>query len=215
MVETRARCSGATTRARAWRRRSRRSAAGETMEALRGVIEHPRVAELQDDAGFWSRVDQGDLDGALGRPERARPRRGPRLRGQLAELGLVTSERPRAPDAFEGALADRAGRRLERLARLRDDPEMRALLADPEVLGLVERRDALGLLSHPRFRSAPAAREHLVSYASRREPARGVAPPTGRLERGGGDRSDAVRQPVLPSRRADRHDALASGTTGS
>jgi uncharacterized membrane protein required for colicin V production len=124
----------------------------ETMEALRGVIEHPRIAELQGDAAFWSRIDSGDLDGALEEPSARALVADPALRGQLAELGLVTSEEAASADAFEAALRSALAGAMNRLAELRDDPELRALLSDPEVLGLVERRDALGLLSHPRFR---------------------------------------------------------------
>jgi hypothetical protein len=123
------------------------------MDALRGVMEHPRVAELQDDAAFWSRIDRGDLDGALEEPSARALIEDPALRGQLADLGLVTADEAASAAAFEDALRTALGGAMERLARLRDDPEMRALLSDPEVLGLVERRDALGLLSHPRFRS--------------------------------------------------------------
>ncbi|HVH05219.1 MAG TPA: CvpA family protein [Myxococcota bacterium] len=125
----------------------------ETLDALRGVIEHPRVAALQNDAAFWARVDQGDLDGALELPSARALVGDAGLRGELAQLGLVTPQDAATPESFERALRAALDGAVERLAQLRNDPEMRALLQDPEVLGLVERRDALGLLSHPRFRS--------------------------------------------------------------
>ena len=67
---------------------------------------------------------------------------------------LHTADEAASADAFEVALRTALAGAMERLARLRDDPEIRALLSDPELLDLVDRRDALGLLSHPRLREA-------------------------------------------------------------
>jgi uncharacterized membrane protein required for colicin V production len=125
----------------------------ETMDAMRGVLDHPRVAALQNDADFWRRVDQGDVDGALALPSARALVADPALRGQLAQLGLVEPAEAASAEAFDRALRTALDGAVQRLAKLRNDPEMRALLNDPEVLELVERRDALGLLSHPRFRS--------------------------------------------------------------
>ena len=54
-------------RARASRPRSS-ARPRETIEALRGVLEHPRFAALQNDAAFWGAVEAGDLDAALALP---------------------------------------------------------------------------------------------------------------------------------------------------
>jgi len=126
----------------------------ETLESLRGVLEHPRVLALQRDADFWRDVEAGDVEGALARPS-ARVLIGDvGLRRQLASLGLVDPAAAEHPIAFERALAATLAEVSARLEAMRSDPEVRALFEDPEVLGLVERRDALGLLGHPRFQSA-------------------------------------------------------------
>jgi membrane protein required for colicin V production len=125
----------------------------QTMEALRGVMEHPRLAALQEDGEFWMLAEQGDLDGALALPSARALVGDPKLRAQLVELDLVSEAEAASPDAFEAALRTALQGAIERLARMRNDPELRALLEDPEVQGLVERRDALGLLSHPGIRT--------------------------------------------------------------
>lgn len=124
-----------------------------TLETLEDVLAHPLVVNLQGDAAFWKRVEAGDVDAALELPSARALTLDAELRGQLASLGLVDAAAAADPAAFERALADALGAASRRLAELRSDPEMRALLEDPEVLDLVERRDAFGLLTHPRFQS--------------------------------------------------------------
>ncbi|MCH8084740.1 MAG: hypothetical protein IH885_10935, partial [Myxococcales bacterium] len=36
--------------------------------------------------------------------------------------------------------------------KLRNDPELKGLLDDPEVVAMVENGDTFGLMNHPRFR---------------------------------------------------------------
>ena len=71
---------------------------------MRGVLDHPRVAALQNDADFWRRVDPGDLDGALALPSARALVADPALRGQLAQLGLVEPEEAASAEAFDRAL---------------------------------------------------------------------------------------------------------------
>jgi uncharacterized membrane protein required for colicin V production len=120
----------------------------ESSDALRGVLEHPRVDALQNDAEFWARADQGDLEGAFALPSARAFVGDPEIRSRLAELGLVGPEAAANADAFEVELRAALGEAFERIAKIRS-----ALASDPELLDLVARKDALGLLSHPRFQT--------------------------------------------------------------
>lgn len=125
----------------------------QSLEALRTVLDHPRVVALERDAEFWKQIEAGSVDAALALPSARALARDAGLREQLATLGLVDAAAGTNPLAFQQAFEDALRAAAERLATLRRDPEMRALLEDPEVLGLVERGDAFGLLTHPRFQS--------------------------------------------------------------
>lgn len=125
----------------------------ETMDAIKTVLENPGIARLQEDRAFWAAVDKGNLEAALALPSARALAADAGLRQQLAALGLVSAEDAATQGAFERAFGEALGEAIARLARLRNDPELRALLDDPEVLGLVERRDAFGLLTHPRLQS--------------------------------------------------------------
>jgi membrane protein required for colicin V production len=125
----------------------------ESLEALRGVLEHPRFLALQRDSHFWVHVAEGEVEAALARPAARALAADPELRRELAALGLVT---PAAADhaiAFERELEGVLRAAGEGIAALRRDPSFEALLRDPEVAALVERRDALGLLAHPGLQS--------------------------------------------------------------
>jgi uncharacterized membrane protein required for colicin V production len=125
----------------------------QTLETMKDLLEHPRVVALQRDGDFWREVEAGEIEAALARPSARALTGDVGLRRDLAALGLVERAAAEHPIAFERALGDALGEASARLAKLRSDPEVRALFEDPEVLGLVERGDALGLLAHPRFQS--------------------------------------------------------------
>jgi hypothetical protein len=115
------------------------------------MLAHPRMVALQNDATFWSRFEAGDIEGALALPTARALIGDAGLRRQLATLGLVERSAAEHPIAFERELAHALAQASERIGRLRRDPEVRALLEDPEVLERVERGDAIGLLTHPGF----------------------------------------------------------------
>jgi hypothetical protein len=125
-----------------------------TLESFRALLAHPRMEALQRDRLFWSRFEAGDVEGALALPSARALVADAGLRRRLASLGLVESATAEHPVAFERALADALGEASVRIARLRSDPEVRALLEDPAVLERVERRDAIGLLTDPRLQRA-------------------------------------------------------------
>jgi hypothetical protein len=125
-----------------------------TLSAFRSLLAHPRMVALQRDTEFWKRFETGDIEAALARPSAPTVIADAGLRRQLAALGLVDRAAATHPIAFERALADALSEASGRIARLRSDPAVRALLEDPEVVERVERGDAFGLLTDPRFQKA-------------------------------------------------------------
>lgn len=119
--------------------------------AARSVLAHPRMVALQRDPAFWSHFEAGEVEAALALPSARALVADAGLRRQLGTLGLVDRAAAEHPVAFERALEEALREASVRVARLRRDPEVRALLEDPEVLERVERGDAFGLLTHPRF----------------------------------------------------------------
>lgn len=125
---------------------------GETARRLRAVLEHDRVRALQADAGFWLAVEQGNVEGALGRASLRRLSADPALRRDLAALGVIDASEAASADRFRAALGEALAEMVPRLQQLRRDPEVQALLADREVQGLLRSGDAVALLAREDFR---------------------------------------------------------------
>lgn len=125
----------------------------ETAAAWRDLLAHPRFAALQGDTGFWRAVEARDLAAARDAASFRALVADASVREELGRLGLVSAGAAAHPIAFERELTAALESASARVARLRDDPEVQALLADPDVRGLLERGDALRLLAHPGFQS--------------------------------------------------------------
>lgn len=125
----------------------------EAFGALEDLVGDPRVVALQRDAGFWSRLDAGEIDAALARPSARALVGDAAFRSRLAALGLVDERASRDPLAFEIVLYDALAAAAPRIRALRHDPELAALLEDPELQELARSGDVLGLLAHPQLRS--------------------------------------------------------------
>jgi hypothetical protein len=121
------------------------------MVGARRVLAHPGIVELQRDAQFWALLEGGAVDRALWRPSFQAVAGDAALRTDLAALGMIDADAAADPAAFEAALTPVLQEVGTRVARLRTDPEVRALLRDPEIVSLLERGDTLGLLTHPAF----------------------------------------------------------------
>jgi len=131
-------------------------AAAQPARALtewRAVVETPSVTMLREDSGFWSDVEQGDVEPALARPSAVRVLRDTELRERLAALGVVSDGAARDPALFRDDLIAVLRDVGPRMRGLRDDPELQALAQDPEVVALIQSGDTMGLLAHPGFRS--------------------------------------------------------------
>ncbi len=123
----------------------------ESLTSLRKVVEHPRVAALANDRGFWTLVENGAIDSALNHSSFYGILHDTELRHELADVGLVGPGAAGDPSLFRA----RAGEVLRevgpRVARARNDPAIHALARDPEIAGLLQRKDLLGLLRNRRF----------------------------------------------------------------
>jgi len=130
---------------------------------LQQLLANPRLEVLREDASFWSYVEAGSVDTAMGRVSFRDFAHDADLRRELAALGLVPPQAAEDEAAFETA-AEAALREVgPRLRALREDPELQKLMEDPEVAAMVQSGDYLGLLAHPGFRQ-------LVSHAASSKP---------------------------------------------
>ena len=119
---------------------------------LQHVLENPRFEALREDGLFWSYVEAGSLDAAMGRVSFRDLAEDAELRRELAALGLVSPEAAEDPAVFAAAAAGVLREVGPRLRALREDPELQALGQDPGVAAMLRSGDYLGLLAHPGFR---------------------------------------------------------------
>ena len=130
---------------------------------LQQLLANPRFEGLREDASFWSYVEAGSVDTAMGRVSFRDLAHDADLRRELAALGLVPPEAAENEAAFATA-AEAALREVgPRLHALREDPALQELMQDPEIAAMVQSGDHLGLLAHPGFRE-------LVSRAASSKP---------------------------------------------
>jgi membrane protein required for colicin V production len=119
---------------------------------LQQVLENPHFEALGEDAMFWTYVEAGSFDAALGRSSFRALAQDEALRGELAALGLVDEQAAADEAAFASAAEDVLREVGPRLRGLREDPEFQALVEDPQVVAMLREGDHLALLSHPGFR---------------------------------------------------------------
>jgi len=130
---------------------------------LQQLLANPRLEVLREDASFWSYVEAGSVDTAMGRVSFRDFAHDADLRRELAALGLVPPQAAEDEAAFETAAAAALREVGPRLRALREDPELQKLMEDPEIAAMVNSGDHLGLLAHPGFRQ-------LVSRAASSQP---------------------------------------------
>jgi uncharacterized membrane protein required for colicin V production len=125
---------------------------GTSASALQEVLASPAIADLQNDALFWTYVENGVIDAALNRGSFLSLSGDPEMRRRLADLGLIDEAAVSDPAAFRVIAGDMLRELGPRLRGLRDDSELQALVDDPQVAALVESGDTLALLGHAGFR---------------------------------------------------------------
>ena len=124
----------------------------QTLGSLRTLMEDERVQAVQDDAMFWSYVQNDSVESALNRSSFWSIVHDDALRSQFAELGVISDEAARDPGVFR----EDAARVLEQIGPqikgLQDDPELQRLAQDPEIVSLLESGNTFALLTHPDIR---------------------------------------------------------------
>ncbi len=124
----------------------------ETLASIDEITESQSVIKLQGDRLFWQYVSTGAVDQALNRGSFMRVAHDDRLRGQLADLGVVSEAARTDPAQFRGAMREVLGQVGPALKELQNDPELQALFADPEIQRAAQEGDTVALMSHPGFR---------------------------------------------------------------
>jgi hypothetical protein len=125
---------------------------GAAITDLQEVLANPAVTELRGDSMFWTYVESGSIEPALNRGSFLRLSHDDALRRQLGELGIVEPEAATDARAFRAAARDVLKEVGPRIRGLRNDPALRELMEDPEIVAAVQAGDHLALMTHPGFR---------------------------------------------------------------
>jgi uncharacterized membrane protein required for colicin V production len=123
---------------------------------LQAMLDDPAFARLRNDARFWNDVEDGNVKIALSRSSFSEFANNAQLRYKAAELGLVSDEAARDANTFRQSIAQVFDEIGPRLRGLRNDPAVKELLADPDVVAKLQSGDTIALLAHPKFRELVA-----------------------------------------------------------
>jgi hypothetical protein len=74
------------------------------------------------------------------------------LRGQLADLGVVSEAARGDVDAFRAEIEATLLEVAPRIQAIRNDPGLAELAAKPEIQAAIQNGDSLALIAHPDFR---------------------------------------------------------------
>jgi len=116
------------------------------------LLADPRIAALQQDVLFWQYLSTGEVDLALARGSFNAIVYDEALRGQLADLGLVSEGARNDPDPFRTELRATLVEVAPRIQAIRNDPALAELAAKPEIQAAMSRGDSFALLTDPDFR---------------------------------------------------------------
>lgn len=122
------------------------------IEDLQAVLDDRNVNSLQNDPMFWTYVEHGNIDAAMNRGAFQRVSNDRELRVRLVDLGLVDPAASDDPGVFRRDVGEVLTQVGPRLRGLRNDPELQTLLADPQVVAMLQSGDTIGLLRHQGFR---------------------------------------------------------------
>lgn len=126
---------------------------GERLRAVQTLLDDPRVRAVQEDAFFWTLVENGASERALNRMSFYRIAHDPEMRATFADLGFVSAAAAGDSNAFRDELRvvlDVVGARIK---GIKQDPEIQALARDPEILAMLESGNTFGLVAHPRIQA--------------------------------------------------------------
>ncbi len=129
---------------------------GAAVGALTEIAADPRLRVLQSDQAFWSDLENGDVAGALARPTFVDLSRDARFRQRLAALGLVAESSALDGEQFRREMDAVMTEVAPRIRKLRNDPELQQLLADPAIREKVQSGDTVALMLDPRIQEVVA-----------------------------------------------------------
>ena len=116
------------------------------------VVDNPRLDALREDKLFWTYLEAGSIDAALNQYSFVRIIQDDDFREDLRDLGLVDESAASSPREFRKFCAETFRSVSPRLRTLRNDPELKELMANPDIVSMLESGNTLGLLSHSDFR---------------------------------------------------------------
>ncbi len=129
---------------------------GDSLAELRDVLDSPHIARLQSDESFWVYLEAGSIDAAMNQPSFLELSQDPTFRRQLAALGLIDESAAADSQAFGESAREMLHQVGPRIRGLSENPELIALMGDPDVVAMVESGDTIGLMGHERFRTLVA-----------------------------------------------------------
>jgi uncharacterized membrane protein required for colicin V production len=124
---------------------------GETITRLRGLLDNPRMLELQRDDFFWTLVANRSVASALNRASFLSIAYDDTLRHEFADLGVIGVPAATDPRLFRNSIEEVLEEIAPRVQGLMNDPDVHALLEDPEVRRALEEGDTLTLLQNEGF----------------------------------------------------------------
>ncbi len=124
---------------------------GATITRLRGLLDNPRMLELQRDEFFWTLVANRSVASALNRASFLSIAYDDTLRHEFADIGMISASAATDPRLFRNAIEEVLEEIAPRVEGLMNDPDVHALLEDPEVRRALEEGDTLTLLQNEGF----------------------------------------------------------------
>ena len=124
---------------------------GEALGSLQTVLEDERLTGLFSDKLFWTAIQNESIDYAMNRQAIRTLVQDPDMRDRFADLGLVDEAARQDPAVFRNTMGAVLLQIAPRIDRLHNDPEMKNLASDPEIIELVESGNTFALINHPRI----------------------------------------------------------------
>jgi membrane protein required for colicin V production len=122
---------------------------GPALASVQELLDDESIQALQEDRMFWVLVENGAGERAINQLSFYSIVHDPEIRQRLADLGFISEEQARDPEAFRMAMAIMLSRLGPRIQGLRNDPEIRRLAENPEIVALLQAGDTFALMTHP------------------------------------------------------------------
>lgn len=124
---------------------------GQALGSVQTIVEDPRVSGLFTDTLFWTLIQNESIDYAMNRAAIRDIVNDAEMRNRFADLGLVEDAAREDRTLFRNKMAEVLAEVAPRIERLHQDPEMKSLGSDPEIIALLESGNTLALINHPRI----------------------------------------------------------------